>query len=192
MAGVLFLPVTAFAAQDNLKEARAAFDRKDYEAAVRLLNTVNADAGGPLYELRAIAQAYRGHPEEALADLDHLEGKAPAHILRRISLGLLTHLLSHEQDMVRGAAAAALAEFGPSGAQEALTKGLADPSPRVRLEALRVLPRLGKDAFLYSALCIMDDPMDLTLEYALRLTVRELTHPWLTELRMTSGTSVRI
>ena len=61
MAGVLFLPVTAFAAQDNLKEARAAFDRKDYEAAVRLLNTVNADAGGPLYELRAIAQAYRGH-----------------------------------------------------------------------------------------------------------------------------------
>ena len=98
---------TSLAATTDFRAARAAFERKDYDTAVRLLTTLlAAQPDQAAYELRALAQGYRGRPEEALADHDHLlqEEKETDALLRRVCIGLLTHLLAQDQEIVRGAA----------------------------------------------------------------------------------------
>lgn len=70
-------------------------------------------------------------------------------------------------------------------------RGVADDSPRVRLEAVRGLARLpvivstGADGALSAetALRALDKPMDRTLDYALWLTVRELEPYWMPEFQ---------
>src|SRR6266487_1680091 len=107
----------------ELQEAQAAFDRKDYDLALTSINDTLKGNGGShtaAYEMRAIVQAYRGRPEEALADYDLVVKAAKGEhslLLRRIALGVLTHLLSHDQELVRAAAASALAELGPRGTE---------------------------------------------------------------------------
>ena len=125
--------IPASAAADELTAARTAFERKEYDAAVRLLDKlIAASPEQPAaYELRTVAQGFRGRPEEALADFDHLAraGKEPADLLRRLCVGLLVNLLGHDQELVRGAAATALGEAGSSSdAQAALTTPLRDPN----------------------------------------------------------------
>src|SRR6266705_6396648 len=132
---------SSLAVTNDFRAAQAAFERKDYDTAVRLLNSLLAAQpdNAAAYELRALAHGYRGRPEEALADHDHLAqaGKATSDLLRRICVGLLTHLLAQDQELVRGAAATALAELGPSDTRAALNLALRDSSPRVRTFALQ-------------------------------------------------------
>ena len=148
----LGLQHTALAATDDLRAARAAFERKDYDTAVRLLDTLLAAQPNhaAAHELRALAQGYRGRPEKALAGYDHLVqmGKEKGDLLRRICVGLLTHLLAQDQELVRGAAATALAELGPADTQAALNLALHDSSPRVRTFAIQTAGRLGLAAKL--------------------------------------------
>ncbi len=54
-----------------------------------------------------------------------------------------------------------------------------DPSPKVRLEALRALARIPSAESATLALSVLDLPMDSTLDYGLWLTLNDLSEPWL-------------
>ena len=54
-----------------------------------------------------------------------------------------------------------------------------DPHPRVRLEAVNMLRRLGTAEAARDAFAAVDHPLDENLAYALRLTARELADEWL-------------
>ncbi|MSU36277.1 MAG: c-type cytochrome [Pedosphaera sp.] len=54
-----------------------------------------------------------------------------------------------------------------------------DPSPKVRLEALRALARIPSVESATLALTVLDLPMDSTLDYGLWLTINDLAEPWL-------------
>ena len=66
---------------------------------------------------------------------------------------------------------------------KSLTTNLAalasDPHPRVRLEAVNMLRRLGTAHAARDALAALEKPLDVNLSYALRLTARELASEWL-------------
>ena len=55
----------------------------------------------------------------------------------------------------------------------------ADPHPRVRLEAVNMLRRLGAAGAARDAFAALDHPLDENLSYALRLTARALAPQWL-------------
>ena len=54
-----------------------------------------------------------------------------------------------------------------------------DPSPKVRVEALRALARIQSPEAAALALTVLDQPMDPTLDYALWLTINDLAGPWI-------------
>jgi hypothetical protein len=60
---------------------------------------------------------------------------------------------------------------------------VADPHPRVRVEAVRALGRTGSAEGAGLALGVLTQPVDRFLDYALWLTINELAEPWLTALR---------
>src|SRR5207247_4971237 len=86
----LALHDTSLAVTNDFRSAQVAFERKDYDTAVRLLDTLLAAQPdhAAAHELRALAHGYMGRPEEALADHDHLvqEGKEKGDLLRRICI----------------------------------------------------------------------------------------------------------
>lgn len=92
---------------------------------------------------------------------------------------LLGSLLASAQPEIRAGAARTL---GRDTAVATLRPLVADPHPRVRLEAVRVLGQLGTAAAAELALSVLDHPMDPFLDYALWLTVNELARPWLAAL----------
>lgn len=54
-----------------------------------------------------------------------------------------------------------------------------DPSPAVRVEALRALARVPSARAAELALGVLDLPMDAKLDYALWLTLNDLAEPWM-------------
>jgi putative heme-binding domain-containing protein len=58
-----------------------------------------------------------------------------------------------------------------------------DDSPKVRLEALRSLAKIPDAKAAELALSVMDKPMDSTLDYALWLTINDLSEPWIAALQ---------
>jgi putative heme-binding domain-containing protein len=66
---------------------------------------------------------------------------------------------------------------------EKLRAACSDPSPRVRLEAVRTLATLRSPNAVEAALAALDKPMDRVLDYALWLTIRELEPYWLPEFQ---------
>jgi len=81
------------------------------------------------------------------------------------------------------AAKAAGSEAGAPSALTLLTKLVADENPRVRLEAVRALGKLGTAEAAAVALSALDQPMDEFLDYALWLTINELAAPWIAALK---------
>ncbi len=63
-----------------------------------------------------------------------------------------------------------------------LAKLVADDSPAVRVEALRSLARIRTARAAELALGALDKPMDPTLDYALWLTINDLSEPWIAAL----------
>ena len=61
-----------------------------------------------------------------------------------------------------------------------LAKLVHDESPSVRLEALRALAKIPTAPAAELALSVLDLPMDPTLDYALWLTINDLSEPWIT------------
>lgn len=64
-----------------------------------------------------------------------------------------------------------------------LAKLIHDPTPRVRLEALRALAKIPSARAAELALSVLDQPMDPTLDYALWLTINDLSTPWIAALQ---------
>ena len=77
------------------------------------------------------------------------------------------------------AACTALADHPRLPALERLAR---DPSPAVRLEAVRALSRIREARAAEIALGVLERPMDPTLDYALWLTINELAEPWIAAL----------
>jgi putative heme-binding domain-containing protein len=65
---------------------------------------------------------------------------------------------------------------------ETLSKLVQDTHPRVRLEALRALAKIPGARSAELALSVLEQPMDPTLDYALWLTINELSEPWIAAL----------
>ena len=63
-----------------------------------------------------------------------------------------------------------------------LSKLVQDPHPRVRLEALRALAKIPGSRSVELALGVLEQPMDPTLDYALWLTINELSETWIAAL----------
>ena len=61
----------------------------------------------------------------------------------------------------------------------ALAKLVHDDTARVRLEALRALAKIPTAQSAELALSVLEQPMDPTLDYALRLTINDLSEPWI-------------
>lgn len=71
----------------------------------------------------------------------------------------------------------------PSPARLApLAKLVQDPAPQVRVEALRSLAKIPSAASAELALSVLNQPMDPTLDYALWLTINDLSEPWIAAL----------
>ena len=64
-----------------------------------------------------------------------------------------------------------------------LTRLVQDDSPKVRLEALRALAKFPTAEAAAAALGVLDKPMDPTLDYALWLTINDLSEPWIAALQ---------
>ncbi len=89
---------------------------------------------------------------------------------------LLQAMLSAKDPRVRAAAVRVLPADGEIGRLQQL---VADPHPRVRLEALRALGQRPSARAAELALTVLDRPMDPYLDYALWLTINDLAEPWL-------------
>ncbi len=74
-------------------------------------------------------------------------------------------------------------EIPTSRALEWLAVAVADPHPRVRVEALRALARVPTGRAATIALTAADLPTDKYLDYALWLTINDLAQPWLAAVK---------
>lgn len=77
----------------------------------------------------------------------------------------------------------ARAELPSTKALELLSARVTDQNPLVRLEALRALARIPTARAAELALSVLDQPMDKSLDYALWLTLNDLSEPWLAALK---------
>ncbi|HTH46186.1 MAG TPA: HEAT repeat domain-containing protein [Candidatus Limnocylindria bacterium] len=80
-------------------------------------------------------------------------------------------------------AATCLAAEPREGRLTALAQLVHDPAPRVRLEALRALAKIPSAQSAELALSVLDQPMDPNLDYALWLTINDLSGPWIIALQ---------
>ncbi len=64
-----------------------------------------------------------------------------------------------------------------------LERLVGDESPKVRVEALRALSKIRTARAAELALTVLDRPMDRNLDYALWLTINDLSEPWIEAVR---------
>ncbi|MFM8360417.1 MAG: HEAT repeat domain-containing protein, partial [Verrucomicrobiota bacterium] len=77
------------------------------------------------------------------------------------------------------ASAAAATLFADDPRLPVLERLARDPSPAVRLEAVRALAKIQEPQAAAIALSVLESPMDPTLDYALWLTVNDLAKHWI-------------
>lgn len=85
--------------------------------------------------------------------------------------------------LATASAVSCLAAVVDPGRLTALATLVRDPAPRVRLEALRALAKMPSARSAELALSVLDQPMDPTLDYALWLTLNDLSEPWIAALQ---------
>jgi putative heme-binding domain-containing protein len=84
--------------------------------------------------------------------------------------------------LLSGSAAFAESESATAARLQTLSALVRDPHPRVRMEALRALSTIHSAKAAEIALGVLDQPMDPTLDYALWLTINDLSEPWIAAL----------
>lgn len=92
------------------------------------------------------------------------------------------------RSLLTGGFVAVLVSLSAARAEDAariqiLKQLVQDPSPKVRVEALRSLAKIHTPEAAALALSVLDRPMDPTLDYALWLTINDLSDPWIQSLR---------
>ena len=117
------------------------------------------------------------------ADYEHhrLEGLWTYQALDAVVPELLDDLLTSNDHRVRAAATRVLYHWQAriDDAEARASARAIDEHPRVRLEAVRVLGRVGTPKAVVSAMRALDWPVDRFLDHALWLTARETSGAWL-------------
>jgi hypothetical protein len=127
-----------------LKEARSAFERKEYQRVVDRLEQASKTGALPVdaWGLKIRAQLGLGKPKEALLDYEQLHRQL-AHddvlLLREVALGFVIVLTKDMREQMRGAAYTALKDFESIDVVPLLEDGLSDASALVRALAVEAL-----------------------------------------------------
>ena len=127
----------------------------------------------PTEKVAAAADAFIAKDRSESQYLEAL-GVLQSHGLVRTAL--LDRLQSSADFRIRAYAARVAGEWSTQlpDVQVRLAKAIADPRPRVRLEAVVALSHVGGQPSLRTALATVDLPTDKFLDYALKQTVRQL------------------
>ena len=117
---------------------------------------------------------------ERKAEPARLQALFAYQMFNRAEPDLLRALLEAKDARVRAAAVRLLPEGTEIGPLERLVQ---DEHPRVRLAAVRALGARKSARAAELALSVLDRPMDSFLDYALWLTMNELTEPWIAAVK---------
>lgn len=137
----------AAASARTMKEAQAAFDKKQYQEALDLAEQVVKEKG-PQPETRRLkihSFIHIGKPKEALAEYEQLmQGRLQDDpvLLKEVALGFVTVLLKDMREQMRGAAYTALKDVDSPETIPYLEDGLSDGSGLVRALAAEALGKL--------------------------------------------------
>jgi putative heme-binding domain-containing protein len=98
---------------------------------------------------------------------------------------LLEKVLAAKDGRIRAAAMRVVSYWHPRLQQplELLTRGITDPHPRVRLEAMRALAQIPSGRSAELVLSALDRPMDAFLDYGVWLSINDLATNWLATVK---------
>jgi len=145
--GVLLCLWPSAASARSLKEAQAAFDKKQYQEALDLVEQVTKEQG-PQPEGRRLkihSLILLAKPKDALVEYEHLERDLKQDdraLLKEVALGFVYVLLKDMREQMRGAAYTALKDVDSPEMIPALEDGLSDGSGLVRALAAEALGKL--------------------------------------------------
>ncbi len=131
----------------SIKEAQGAFDKKQYEEALKLIEQMIKE-NGPQPEIRRLkirSLIHVGKPKDALAEYDQLtQGLTQDDpvLLRELGIGFATVLVKDMREQMRGAAYTALKDVDSPETIPFLEDGLSDGSGLVRALAAEALGKL--------------------------------------------------
>ncbi len=133
---------------EALHAAQAAFERKQYDRALSLLEPLTKGGIGSrealTLQIRSLLRL--GRPSDALGDYERLETQSKQEnrpLLREVAIGFITPLLKDMREQMRGAAYTALKELDSKEAIPHFEDGLSDGSGLVRALAVEGLGRLA-------------------------------------------------
>lgn len=138
-------PVPASAA--SLKDAQAAFDKKQYQEALDLIEQVTKEKGAQLEtrRLKIRSLIFLGKPKDALVEYERHEQELKQEdrpLLKDVALGFIYVLVKDMREQMRGAAYTALKDVDSPDTIPALEDGLSDGSGLVRALAAEALGKL--------------------------------------------------
>lgn len=130
-----------------LREAQEAFEHKQYDRALALVDPLLQGGTGPLnaHELKVRSLIKLGRPMEALTEYERLEsrtGRQQISLLRDVAVGFIIPSTKDMREQMRGAAYTALKELDSDEAIPYFEDGLSDGSGLVRTLAVEGLGRL--------------------------------------------------
>lgn len=173
------------ASPDEAVAALASPERWTRDAARQVI-TERPEAMAPALRRAAAARGTAASEEQEQLRLELLWAHQSVGL---VDTALLHDTLSSSDHRVRAAAVRVLADEAArvEDVRERLSAAVGDEHPRVRLEAINGLRRLGDADAARRALAALDHGLDENLDYALWLTVRELKDAWLRELAAAPG-----
>ncbi|MBA2485171.1 MAG: HEAT repeat domain-containing protein [Nitrospirales bacterium] len=131
----------------SLNDAQTAFDKKQYQEALDLIEQVVKEKGPQpetrRLKIRSLVQV--GKPKDALAEYEHLEQGLTSDdpvLLKTVALGFVTVLVKDMREQMRGAAYTALKDVDSPETIPFLEDGLSDGSGLVRALAAEALGKL--------------------------------------------------
>lgn len=140
-----FWPLPAIAS--SMKEAQAAFDKKQYQEAMDLLDQVMNEKGSrpEMRRLKVRSLIFLGKPKDALVEYERHEQEVKEEdrpLLKDVALGFIYALVKDMREQMRGAAYTALKDVDSPETIPALEDGLSDGSGLVRALAAEALGKL--------------------------------------------------
>lgn len=143
LVGLWPVPVKA----GSVKEAQAAFDKKQYQEALDLLEQVMKEHGSQpeTRRLKVRSLIFLGKPKDALVEYERHEQELKQEdrlLLKDVSLGFIYALVKDMREQMRGAAYTALKDVDSPETIPALEDGLSDGSGLVRALAAEALGKL--------------------------------------------------
>ena len=146
-SGVLLCLWPSAASARSLKEAQAAFDKKQYQESLDLVEQLTKDQG-PQPEARRLktrSLIFLGKPKDALVEYERLEQDLKQEdrtLLKDVALGFVYVLIKDMREQMRGAAYTALKDVDSPETIPALEDGLSDGSGLGRALAAEALGKL--------------------------------------------------